>query len=207
MLDNTTTRGVPLSVPPIKSSVVAEFFLATHSMTHLAAKNMESSKEKRKSGKKRSKDVVSDAADNEPKPRKKRKVDTDGDSPEEQSVHSNDTQIQADAKAARKEEKRLRKEKKLEAKAVENAQKTTPTAQLPPPLTPSEILSYLSENSITIHDSIDGFVPITEFDYLTVHESLRLPLSNFDKPSPIQASAWGPLLSNNDVIGIAETGR
>ncbi|CAG8508390.1 6617_t:CDS:2 [Ambispora gerdemannii] len=65
--------------------------------------------------------------------------------------------------------------------------------------------NYYQEHRIKISGD-RTYEPIISFDQLDVDEDTRNYLSNFKKPTPIQASCWPICLSGRDVIGIAETG-
>ncbi|KAF2457549.1 P-loop containing nucleoside triphosphate hydrolase protein [Lineolata rhizophorae] len=75
----------------------------------------------------------------------------------------------------------------------------------------STVDAFLVENQIIITDPAanpDGLRPITEFKFLPTQDNkaLQATFANFKSPTPIQAAAWPHLLSNRDVIGVAETG-
>lgn len=72
----------------------------------------------------------------------------------------------------------------------------------------AEIDSFLSANFISITDpsSPTALRPIIDFTYLPKAISANSPFAAFKAPTPIQAAAWPFLLSNRDVIGVAETG-
>lgn len=73
----------------------------------------------------------------------------------------------------------------------------------------SEIDTFLSTNFITITDPTSSTLlrPILDFAYLPKSSaSAASPFTNFKSPTPIQAAAWPFLLSNRDVVGVAETG-
>lgn len=73
----------------------------------------------------------------------------------------------------------------------------------------SEIDAFLGSNFIKIIDpqSSSPLRPILNFSHLpTFSSSVISPFANFKSPTPIQAAAWPFILSNRDVIGVAETG-
>lgn len=71
----------------------------------------------------------------------------------------------------------------------------------------SDVDSFQSANFISIIDpsSAAPLRPIIKFSYLPKN-ILAHSFTNFKAPTPIQAAAWPFLLSNRDVIGVAETG-
>lgn len=134
---------------------------------------------------------------------------------------------EASAKAARKaekeEKKRLKALKKdqpsagvdLEpspsAMAIEPRSLPSSTYSEDPALTSlaqTDIDSFLSENFISITDpsSTAALRPIIDFAYLPSAVTNHSLFADFKAPTPIQAAAWPFLLSNRDVIGVAETG-
>ncbi len=72
----------------------------------------------------------------------------------------------------------------------------------------SEIDNYLKDNEATIEDDIKPTLrPILKFSQLTCLDSkISRVVSQFQKPTPIQALSWPYLLMHRDVIGVAETG-
>ena len=82
-----------------------------------------------------------------------------------------------------------------------------PISTAPIEITPAEVTAYLEKNGISIDAPTGPVTPITAFNQLTVSSELRRALNGFKEPTPIQACAWPALLSGNDVVGIAETGR
>jgi len=72
----------------------------------------------------------------------------------------------------------------------------------------TEITDFLSSSHITISDSTSSTLrPIISFSQLPPSAQISpSPFANFKKPTPIQSAAWPFLLSDRDVIGIAETG-
>lgn len=73
----------------------------------------------------------------------------------------------------------------------------------------SEIDAFLNSNFIKITDprSSTPLRPILNFSHLPTFSSSAIsPFANFKSPTPIQAAAWPFILSNRDVIGVAETG-
>ncbi|KAG8904382.1 RNA-dependent ATPase [Tulasnella sp. 403] len=106
--------------------------------------------------------------------------------------------------------KHKRKEKKHKTKLVspDPSASSTPVTTVVPsrsstqPATDSAE-SYLTKHHITIDGHLD---PITSFDQLSIHKSLRSSLDKFTQPTPIQACAWPVALAGKDVVGIAETG-
>lgn len=92
-------------------------------------------------------------------------------------------------------------------KAAKVQAKKASTFHLP---SETDIQNFIESNCITIHESKDSensISPIMDFQQLRVPSCLLAILSNFDKPTPIQACSWPALLNGSDVIGIAETGR
>lgn len=71
----------------------------------------------------------------------------------------------------------------------------------------SDVDSFQSANFISIIDpsSATPLRPIIKFSHLPKN-ILAHWFTNFKAPTPIQAAAWPFLLSNRDVIGVAETG-
>ena len=110
----------------------------------------------------------------------------------------------ASAKAARKAEKE-------EMKRLKKAQGSGSFYSEDPVLTSlsqTEIDSFLSDKSISITDpsSKTPLRPIIDFAYLPLATRSHSLFADFKAPTPIQAAAWPFLLSNRDVIGVAETG-
>lgn len=72
----------------------------------------------------------------------------------------------------------------------------------------SDIDSFLSANFISITDpsSAKALRPIIDFAHLPKNILAHSSFAKFKAPTPIQAAAWPFLLSNRDVIGVAETG-
>ena len=72
----------------------------------------------------------------------------------------------------------------------------------------SDIDSFLSANFISITDPSSAMPlrPIIKFSHLPKNILAHSLFTNFKAPTPIQAAAWPFLLSNRDVIGVAETG-
>ncbi|KAL8795035.1 MAG: hypothetical protein Q9195_002483 [Heterodermia aff. obscurata] len=75
-------------------------------------------------------------------------------------------------------------------------------------LSQSDIDSFLSANFISIVDptSAKPVRPIIDFFHLPKEILAHSSFTSFKVPTPIQAAAWPFLLSNRDVIGVAETG-
>ena len=78
-----------------------------------------------------------------------------------------------------------------------------PTSSSPRPLS-AEDKNYLSDNAITLLPPL--YPPSLSIPSLPIHSALLAHLSKFDRPTPIQACTWAPLLDGRDVVGIAETG-
>ena len=72
----------------------------------------------------------------------------------------------------------------------------------------SDIDTFLSANFISITDpsSATPLRPIIDFSHLPKNIHAHSSFTKFKAPTPIQAAAWPFLLSNRDVIGVAETG-
>ncbi|KAF2773608.1 DEAD-domain-containing protein [Teratosphaeria nubilosa] len=71
----------------------------------------------------------------------------------------------------------------------------------------SEIDTFVSEKQLAIEDPEQtNYRPISSFKYLPIDESQRSFFANFNAPTPIQAAVWPYLLSERDVVGVAETG-
>ncbi|ORY35017.1 P-loop containing nucleoside triphosphate hydrolase protein [Naematelia encephala] len=64
--------------------------------------------------------------------------------------------------------------------------------------------TYLSSNAITLQPHL--YPPQLSIPSLPVTASITSFLSQYTKPTPIQACSWPPLLAGRDVVGIAETG-
>ena len=137
----------------------------------------------------------------------------DIDSPVLKNVEGENERIRKAKKRRRKVLKKLRKNK-IEEPAIETDASQTPRplyvhcpelATLPQ----NHIDEYLSSNVITIEEPLQqtSLRPILEFSYLPAEVLKDLsPFRNFKSPTPIQATTWPYLLSQRDVIGVAETG-
>lgn len=180
-----------------------------------------SKREKRKRNKSddaKAEDTNQDQAEH--KRRRKEAAATDG-----MKTESEFTEATA-AVESKEERKKRRKEKRAQREALaqtdaQNGISAAAAAMLPtPPATapasgmptppPSEIITYLSKNNITIHSLVATIVPILKFSQLAsygVDERLIKATDKFKEPSFIQACSWPALLMGNDVVGIAETGR
>ena len=88
--------------------------------------------------------------------------------------------------------------------------RTTDNTPLPFCASASEVSTYLTENSVTIHapPHEDPLPPVLTFNQLNVPLELRNALldQGFERPTPIQACAWPALIKGKDVVGVAETG-
>lgn len=132
----------------------------------------------------------------------------------------NGTEAASD-KATRRAEKTELKVKKRSAKTDNNTvtgsqsngtSESSPGYVEHPTLTAlpqSEIDDFLSTNFITISDptSSTNLRPFTKFSHLPSQTTTSSsPFTGFKTPTPIQSAAWPFLLSDRDVIGVAETG-
>ena len=71
----------------------------------------------------------------------------------------------------------------------------------------SEIKAFLEENEVAVEDPHNlGLRPLLSFDHVNLVSEVQKVISKFPKPTPIQAVSWPYLLSQKDVIGVAETG-
>jgi len=74
----------------------------------------------------------------------------------------------------------------------------------------TEVAKYMESNDITITAPSSSMTkpprPLLEFNHASFPTEITSILSSFQRPTPIQAASWPPLLSGNDVIGIAATG-
>lgn len=73
----------------------------------------------------------------------------------------------------------------------------------------AEIDAFLKSDAIQVADpQTSGLRPITSFTFLPLSFASQFSstFKTFSTPSSIQATAWPFLLSNRDVVGIAETG-
>lgn len=126
-------------------------------------------------------------------------------------------------KAEKEEKKRLKALKKAQASGGVNLEsnpsvmaserKPLPSSSYSedPALTSllqTKIDSFLSDSFISITDpsSTTPLRPIIDFAYLPTATKSHSLFADFKAPTPIQAAAWPFLLSNRDVIGVAETG-
>ena len=64
--------------------------------------------------------------------------------------------------------------------------------------------AFLAEHNITLEPQL--YPPYLSIASVPVHPTIAPFLSQFTKPTPIQACSWPPLLAGRDVVGIAETG-
>ncbi|AOA62297.1 RNA-dependent ATPase [Komagataella phaffii CBS 7435] len=105
-----------------------------------------------------------------------------------------------------KKEKREKKDKKEKKEKKEKDHNETP--QPATEVDQATIDAYLKENEISIDDPHNAEVsPILNFSMLQgIEEKIKNKISQFDKPTTIQAVSWPYLLKGNDVIGVAETG-
>ncbi|KAL0950474.1 hypothetical protein HGRIS_007286 [Hohenbuehelia grisea] len=102
--------------------------------------------------------------------------------------------------------------KKKRPKVSEDADIPHTSTDVASPNTPdhpsdTEVSSFLSKNSITIHAGSATVTPILNFNQLPIRQDLLNAFSSkFKEPTPIQACAWPPALQGRDLVGIAETG-
>ncbi|KAL9622049.1 MAG: hypothetical protein Q9160_003548 [Pyrenula sp. 1 TL-2023] len=76
----------------------------------------------------------------------------------------------------------------------------------------NSIEEFLKENSIHVTDPLSGpqnenlLRPLISFKYLPQNASGYSVFDGFKAPTPIQSAAWPFLLSERDLVGVAETG-
>ncbi|KAM9933431.1 hypothetical protein OXX80_006947 [Metschnikowia pulcherrima] len=71
----------------------------------------------------------------------------------------------------------------------------------------ADIKTFLTDNEISIEDPHNlSLRPLLKFSQVSFVEEVQKAISKFPSPTPIQAVSWPYLLSNKDVIGVAETG-
>lgn len=118
------------------------------------------------------------------------------------------------AKADKKRRKEEKKAKKAADAAAPAAATSSATASTSAPTDAAAANAFLKENNITLEAPEESNekppLPLLSFRELRgkVDEGIcnELDRLKFEKPTPIQACCWPVLLSNKDVVGIAETG-
>ncbi|KAK0208014.1 P-loop containing nucleoside triphosphate hydrolase protein [Desarmillaria ectypa] len=114
----------------------------------------------------------------------------------------------ADSSSAdKKEKKKKRKRDEVSSENVDASEQpikeTKKATKVENTTTESDITTFLTTNNITCTPSI---TPYLTFAQLPIPDNLRMPLTRFPAPTPIQACAWPPAFEGHDVVGIAETG-
>lgn len=115
-----------------------------------------------------------------------------------------------------KSDKKEKKEKKDKAEKKEAETKETVTGSNDsgyvesPELTAvpqSQVDAFYKENEVTVEDPKNfNMRPLLSFSHISLSPEIHSQVAKFPKPTPIQAVSWPYLLSNRDVIGVAETG-
>lgn len=150
--------------------------------------------------------AADESAPKKEKKDKKRKAEADT-----PVAESSTASTPVDEDAARKEKKALKKAAKA-AKAAASASAAPtglPTPADTPATTPGptvlsvESLAYLAENKITVSAP---YTPLLDLSKLPISPKLVPALSEYTKPTPIQACSWPALFAGKDVVGVAETG-
>ncbi|TIA94785.1 hypothetical protein E3P94_04062 [Wallemia ichthyophaga] len=110
------------------------------------------------------------------------------------------------AKKAAKKEKKRKAEEGVDGVQDNNSKNENQPkkSKKTPPASTQDAENFFKENNITVSDS--SIKPLLKFDELDVEKALVKPLTNFEKPTPIQSITWPCLLQGKDTIGIAETG-
>ena len=138
---------------------------------------------------------------------KKRKHDNDSVSKKEKKVKKDKKEKRDKKEKKEKKEKKDKKDKKeKKEKKEESNEESVDIIETPI----EEINAFLKENEITIENGDNlNIQPIINFKSLSnynINSKISKCLNKFDKPSPIQASAWPYLFKGHDIIGVAETG-
>lgn len=149
-------------------------------------------------------DLITDAPPRSEKKKKKKSKALLTTAPSNEQEPSTETSVAqsstaADTAAEPSSKKDKSRKRKSSAPDTQTSEEAIAEAQL-----------YLTKHTITIHfepGASSPLIPVTNFDQLRIHTSLRSALNDFDEPTPIQACAWPLLMDGRDVIGIAETGR
>ncbi|EIW72283.1 hypothetical protein TREMEDRAFT_41622 [Tremella mesenterica DSM 1558] len=137
------------------------------------------------------------------KKKSKHSVETNLKVPDELPVASSTTTVEQPV-LSKKQLKKLARAQEASSSAAPSSNIATPTAQPPPSVFSTEHTAFLNEHAITLEPRL--FPPQLSIADLPIDVSFRPYLSQFTKPTPIQACSWPPLLAGRDVVGIAETG-
>ena len=71
----------------------------------------------------------------------------------------------------------------------------------------SEVDEFFKKNEVTVEDPRSTTLrPLLSFSHISLSPKIQQEIAKFPQPTPIQAVSWPYLLSNRDVIGVAETG-
>jgi ATP-dependent RNA helicase DBP3 len=110
-----------------------------------------------------------------------------------------------------KKDKKDKKEKKEVAEPTPEAPNSKITGYKESPelssLPQSDIDAFYKENDVSVEDPLSVKLrPLLSFSHISLSPAIQSEVAKFPKPTPIQAVSWPYLLSNRDVIGVAETG-
>eukprot|EP01125_Pyxidicula_operculata_P009261 TRINITY_DN305_c0_g2_i1.p1 TRINITY_DN305_c0_g2~~TRINITY_DN305_c0_g2_i1.p1 ORF type:complete len:516 (-),score=161.60 TRINITY_DN305_c0_g2_i1:37-1584(-) len=123
-------------------------------------------------------------------------------------------------KEKRKSEKQEKKRKRSEEESGEDTPKkkqkisndstngsTTPTDEKSFLSDDTDFINkYREENEIVVEGHVTNFKPFETFSEGKFPSDLLQITKGFEKPTPIQSQCWPIILSNKDLVGIAETG-
>lgn len=106
---------------------------------------------------------------------------------------------------SKKQLKKLARAEAASASASSTPGPSSQTADVPKPgVFGAEHTAFLAEHNITLEPQL--YPPYLSIASVPVNPSIAPFLSQFTKPTPIQACSWPPLLAGRDMVGIAETG-
>jgi ATP-dependent RNA helicase DBP3 len=141
---------------------------------------------------------------------KKRKHDENGDVVSKKSKKDKKDKKEKKEKKEKKDKKEKKEKKSKKEESVSEPASAASTNTSAVKVSQEDIDKFLKDNEISIENADKlNIQPLINFESLknyNIDQHILKSLSKFDKPSPIQASAWPYLFEGHDIVGVAETG-